>query len=99
MKTPPYDRITTTIEREWLAQIIAGTKKIEYPPNQAVLDKALREGLSAIRTAPAQRHESPGARGHGADPPDREGSTCGRVPTAHQEGIGVQALGQREREA
>lgn len=26
----PYDRITTTIERAWLAQIIAGTKKIEY---------------------------------------------------------------------
>jgi hypothetical protein len=25
-----YDRITTTIEREWLAEIIAGTKKIEY---------------------------------------------------------------------
>jgi hypothetical protein len=25
-----YDRITPTIEREWLAQIIAGTKKIEY---------------------------------------------------------------------
>lgn len=25
-----YDRITTTIKREWLAQIIAGTKKIEY---------------------------------------------------------------------
>jgi len=25
-----YDRITTTIERTWLAQIIAGTKKIEY---------------------------------------------------------------------
>ncbi len=24
------DRITTTIEREWLAEIIAGTKKIEY---------------------------------------------------------------------
>jgi hypothetical protein len=24
------DRITTTIEREWLAQIIAGTKKIKY---------------------------------------------------------------------
>ena len=24
------DRITTTIVREWLAQIIAGTKKIEY---------------------------------------------------------------------
>jgi hypothetical protein len=24
------DRITTTIERAWLAQIIAGTKKVEY---------------------------------------------------------------------
>jgi small ligand-binding sensory domain FIST len=30
MKNLRYDRITTTIEREWLAQIIAGTKKIEY---------------------------------------------------------------------
>ena len=27
-----YDRITTTIEREWLAQIIAGTKNIGYSP-------------------------------------------------------------------
>jgi hypothetical protein len=25
-----YDRITTTIKRQWLAEIIAGTKKIEY---------------------------------------------------------------------
>jgi hypothetical protein len=25
-----YDRITTTIEREWLAEIVAGTNKIEY---------------------------------------------------------------------
>jgi hypothetical protein len=30
MKNLPYDRITTTIERQWLAEIIAGTKKIEY---------------------------------------------------------------------
>jgi hypothetical protein len=30
MTRPTYDRITTTIEREWLAQIIAGTKTIEY---------------------------------------------------------------------
>jgi hypothetical protein len=30
MKKPSYDRITTTIERQWLAEIIAGTKKIEY---------------------------------------------------------------------
>jgi len=25
-----YDQITTTIERPWLAQIVSGTKKIEY---------------------------------------------------------------------
>jgi len=25
-----HNRITTTIEREWLAEIIAGTKRIEY---------------------------------------------------------------------
>jgi hypothetical protein len=25
-----HDRITTTIERQWLVEIIAGTKKIEY---------------------------------------------------------------------
>ena len=25
-----YDRIMTTIEREWLGEIIADTKKIEY---------------------------------------------------------------------
>jgi hypothetical protein len=30
MKKLNYDRITTTIERQWLAQIVAGTKKIEY---------------------------------------------------------------------
>ena len=30
MKKLNYDRITTTIEREWLAQIVAGTKKVEY---------------------------------------------------------------------
>lgn len=30
MKKLRFDRITTTIEREWLAEIIAGTKKLEY---------------------------------------------------------------------
>jgi hypothetical protein len=31
LRTVSYDRITTTIEREWLAEIIAGNKKkIEY---------------------------------------------------------------------
>lgn len=30
MKKLRYERITTTIERVWLAKIIAGTKKIEF---------------------------------------------------------------------
>ena len=30
MKKLSNDQITTTIKREWLAKIIAGTKKIEY---------------------------------------------------------------------
>ncbi len=30
MKRKYYDRITTTIKRRWLAEIVAGKKKIEY---------------------------------------------------------------------
>lgn len=30
MEQMRYNRITTTIERQWLAEMIAGTKKIEY---------------------------------------------------------------------
>jgi hypothetical protein len=30
MKRKYYDRITTTIKRPWLAEIVAGKKKIEY---------------------------------------------------------------------
>jgi hypothetical protein len=43
-----YDRITTTIEREWLAQIIAATKKIEYRQVKPHLDKTFRQGLGAL---------------------------------------------------
>jgi hypothetical protein len=38
-----YDRTTTTIEREWLAEIIAGTKKIEYLWNKGGVDGRTRE--------------------------------------------------------
>jgi hypothetical protein len=48
MKKLNRDRITTIIKREWLAQIIAGTKKIEYRQIKQYLDKALREGLAAV---------------------------------------------------
>jgi len=35
------DRITTTIEREWLAEIVAGTKKTEYRQIKAYWRKKL----------------------------------------------------------
>jgi len=47
MKKLNYDRITTTIEREWLAEIIA-VEEDRVPQGQAVLDEALREGLAAV---------------------------------------------------
>ena len=43
-----YDRITTTIERQWLAEIIAGTKKIEYRRIKPYWTKTLREGFCAL---------------------------------------------------
>src|SRR6266436_3924270 len=49
-----------------------GHEEDRVPPNQALLGEALREGLSAIRIAPAQRHESACARSHGVDPQDHE---------------------------
>jgi hypothetical protein len=44
------DCITTTIEREWLADIIAGVKKTKYRR----LAKEVCGGLDAVRTAPNQ---------------------------------------------
>jgi hypothetical protein len=40
-KRAAYDRITTTIKRQWLAEIIAGTKKIEYREIKAYWTKRL----------------------------------------------------------
>ena len=37
-----HDRITTTIKREWLAEIIAGTKKIEYREAKPYWTKRLK---------------------------------------------------------
>jgi hypothetical protein len=89
-----YDRITTTIKREWLAEIITGTKKIEYRRIKPLLDGALRESLDAIRTAPAERDESSSPRSDGFDPQNHQGQTRWRLRVAHQEGSGIQTLGQ-----
>ena len=69
-------------------------KEDRISPDQTVLDEKIREGITALRTAPAQRDESASAGSHGADPQDHEGSACGRVPTSHQESLGIQTLGQ-----
>jgi hypothetical protein len=39
-----HNRITTTIEREWLAEIIAGTKKIEYRQIKPYWTKRFEKG-------------------------------------------------------
>jgi hypothetical protein len=55
-----------------------------------------------LRPAPSTQRpmidESASARGHGADPPDHEGSAGRRIPTAHQESSELQALGQTSAE-
>ena len=45
-----YDGITTTIEREWLAEIIAGTKKIEYRRIKPYWTKRFATLGSAVRS-------------------------------------------------
>jgi hypothetical protein len=89
-----YDRITTTIEREWLAEIIAGTKKIECRQIKPYWTKRFAKVSLPFRNAPAQRHESSSAGSDGADPQNHEGSAGGRIPIAHQEDSGIQTLGQ-----
>ena len=79
MKKLNYDRITTTIEREWLAQIIAGTKKIEYRQIKPYWTKRFAKVSAAIRTAAVERDESASAGSDRADPQDHEGSPGGRV--------------------
>ena len=37
-----YDKLTTTIRRPWLSEIIAGTKKIEYRQIKPYWTKRLR---------------------------------------------------------
>ena len=57
-----YDRITTTIEREWLAEIIAGTKKIEYRQIKPYWTKRFAKVFGALRTATAERPKDVGFR-------------------------------------
>src|SRR5580700_10621524 len=89
-----YDRITTTIEREWLAQIIAGTKKIEYRQIKPYWTKRF-----AKVSLPFELRLL-----NGMNPPVPEVTVLihritkdhrgRRISVAHQESLGVQALGQ-----
>lgn len=99
MAQTTHDRITTTIEREWLAQIVAGQEEDRIPQDQTLLDEAVREGFTPIRATPPQRDDPSRAGRHCSDPPDHQGSPCGRIQIAHQEGSEPQALGQAASEA
>src|ERR1700722_14106433 len=74
-----------------------GHEEDRIPQDQALLDEALREGIGAIRTAAVERDESASAGSDRADPQDHP--AWARVPIAHQENLGVQALGQTASEA
>jgi hypothetical protein len=52
---------------EWLAEIIAGTKKIEHREIKPYLDETVREGLRPIRAT-----AFPGSRSDSANPPDHK---------------------------
>src|SRR5580658_2116617 len=94
MKKVNYDRITTTIEREWLAEIIAGTKKIEYRQIKPYWTKRF-----AKVSLPFELRLL-----NGMNPPVPEVTVLihritkdhrgRRISVAHQESLGVQALGQ-----
>ena len=56
-------------------------------------------GIAGERIAAVERDESASAGSHGADPQDHEGPPGGRIQAAHQEGSGLQALGQTAAEA
>jgi len=84
-----YDRIMTTIEREWLAEIIAGTKKIEYRQNQTLLDESLREGPRCRLNAHSSHSSSPSSSI--AEPPSaRKRGVASAFPT-HVASFGVRA--------
>jgi hypothetical protein len=46
------DRITTTIEREWLAEIVAGDEEDRISTDQTLLDETVRKGLFALELRP-----------------------------------------------
>ena len=47
-----------------------GNEKDRVPTDQAVLDETILEGLTPVRTTPAERDESSSAGGYGSDPSD-----------------------------
>lgn len=59
MKRARYDRITDDHRARVAGGNHCGHQEDRVSQDQAVLDEALRQGLSAIRTAPAQRENPP----------------------------------------
>jgi hypothetical protein len=65
-----YDRITTTSEREWRAQIVAGTKKIEYRQVKPYWTKRFGKVSMPFELRLLS------TRGHSADPQSHQGPPC-----------------------
>ena len=93
-----YDRITTTIEREWPAEIVAGTKQIEYRQIEPYWTKRFEKVSVPFELRLL----------NGMNPPVPEVTVLihkitknrprWRIPVAHQEGSGIQALEQEAAE-
>jgi hypothetical protein len=67
IKNLRYERITTTIEREWLAQIVASTKKIEHRKIKPYWTKRFAKVSLPFKPA-VERDESASAGSDRADP-------------------------------
>ena len=68
--------------------------RLAIPPMLSARMKKLNYDRITTTIEREQRHESSGSRSYSADPPDHKGPPYWRIPTPHQEGSGIQALGQ-----
>jgi hypothetical protein len=91
---PVYDRITTTIEREWLAQIIAGTKKIEYRQIKPYWTKRFEKVTAPFELRLLNGMNRPVPEVTVLIHKITKDRRRWRITVAHQEGSGLQTLGQ-----
>jgi hypothetical protein len=87
------ERLTTTIKRQWLAEIIAGTKKIEYREIKPYWTEILKSVKTPFELRLLNGMNPPRAGSHRPDRQGDEESSGRDIRTAHKEDTWVQALG------